>query len=325
MLIALSLVVLAGASAAPPVAPAPQQIYEWVASHTFTSTNPVTTVAFGPDIVVTGDQKGVLVLWHAQTGKKLETILDGTGDKKPINRVQFSPDGTWLYLVTNNGEGTHQCLVEKPNRVFHGLIESNNVKKVHGVSNDGAYWLWSGIKAKLLLQVKGLDDDVLMLVPGGKFEYKDVISMAAADGDVIVGAADEAIVCWENSKNGPRWEKSLERFGPTALALSFGGKVVALAGKNGEVRLFAASTGNLDITLTGHKGAVTAVAFSPDGKQLVTGGADATVRIWSVATGRELATLKGHTAAVTAVAFSPGGEMLVSGSEDKTARVWKRK
>jgi hypothetical protein len=322
MLVAFSLVALAGASFTSSVAPPPRDIRGWAPTHTFTYTNPVTAVAFGPDLVAAGDRNGVVILWHAQTGKKLETLLDGAGDTKPINRAQFSLDGKWLHFATNDGHGINKCRVEKTDRVFPGLIEAGWMS--HGISNDNGYWLMTALEAKILIQVKW-NGETLSVVPGGKFKHKRVVTLATGDGDVIVGATDEAVMRWENGKNEPRWEKGLEMFGPTALTLSSGGKIVALAGKSGDVRLYSVSTGNLDATLAGHKGAVTAVAFSPDGKQLATGGADATTRVWDVATRQELAVLKGHTSAITAVAFSPGGNMLATGSEDKTARVWVRK
>ena len=78
-----------------------------------------------------------MILWNAQTGKKLEMLLDGMSEKKPINRAQFSPDGTWLHFVTNDGDGMYQCRVEKTGRVFTGLADAGWT--IRGVSNDSEY------------------------------------------------------------------------------------------------------------------------------------------------------------------------------------------
>jgi len=51
------------------------------------------------------------------------------------------------------------------------------------------------------------------------------------------------------------------------------------------------STGQLKLTLTGHKGNITAATFSPDGTQLATGSEDGTVKIWNTVTGQTSVTL----------------------------------
>jgi WD40 repeat protein len=41
-------------------------------------------------------------------------------------------------------------------------------------------------------------------------------------------------------------------------------------------------TGDLQLTLGGHSGAISAVSFSPDGSQLATAAVDGRVRIWAL-------------------------------------------
>ncbi|KIO03231.1 hypothetical protein M404DRAFT_87139, partial [Pisolithus tinctorius Marx 270] len=77
------------------------------------------------------------------------------------------------------------------------------------------------------------------------------------------------------------------------------------------------------LSLHGHRSAVSSVAISPDGKRIVSGSLDKTVRVWDVERGVQIgSTLEGHTNAVNSVTFSPDGKMIVSGSWDSTVRVW---
>lgn len=313
---------------APPVfgvAPAPVPAAKgWTTQHTFTHKAVITAVAFGPDLVASGDKTGVLILWDAKTGKEKEKLLDGSGDNaKPINLLQVSTDGAWLYLVTNDRDNYHQCSVEKKDRRFPGS-GSNGQSKSYGVTPNGKYWLWAAGNRTLRLVENSFLENIIPYINVSTFKHdKDIDFVAACDADFIGTISDGVLRCWGQGKEGTLWEAKLEKFEPTALVACPTSKVFAVGGKNGEVCVSYGLTGKLAVTLKGHAGAVTAIGFSPDGKQIVTGGADKTARVWDAEKGTELAVLKGHTDAVGAVAFNPDGKQIVTGSADKTVRVWE--
>ena len=298
----------------------------WVAAHTFTYKNPVTAVAFGPDIVVAGDKAGALVIWDAKTGKEKETILDGTAEGSgSIDHIQISPDGASLHLVTHDGDRFHLCSVEKMSRKFPGFGGNGNWR-IYGTTTDGNHWFEAIGNKDLAMMPNTLGMNVFGGAADARFKHEDEIQYAAgASVDAVATVAGGVLRRWTKDKDKPVWEEKLEKFEPAALAVAPDGKTVALAGKGGEVRLYDAKTGKLTATLKGHTGAVVVVAFSPDNKQVATGGEDKTARVHDAATGKELAALKGHTGTVTAIAFSPGGDMLATGSEDKAVKVWEFK
>ncbi|KAK5202848.1 hypothetical protein LTR96_011230 [Exophiala xenobiotica] len=108
----------------------------------------------------------------------------------------------------------------------------------------------------------------------------------------------------------------------TAVAFSPNGRQIVSGSWDKTIRIWDATTGQVEKTLAGHSGAVDAVAFSPDGRQIVSGSRDNTIKIWDATTGQVEKTLAGHSAGVTAVAFSPDGRRIVSGSGDETIKIW---
>jgi WD40 repeat protein len=110
----------------------------------------------------------------------------------------------------------------------------------------------------------------------------------------------------------------------SAMAFSPDGKLLAIGGEGGTVRLWNSATGGpVWAPLTGHTSAVNAVAFSPNGRLLATGDEDGTAQLWDPATGRPVgAPLTGHEEGVFAIAFSPDGKLLATGDGHSTVRLW---
>ena len=82
------------------------------------------------------------------------------------------------------------------------------------------------------------------------------------------------------------------------MSVSFspcGGRI-ASASADRTIKVWEASTGTCQSTLSGHDGFVWSVCFSPDGKKIASGARDKTVRIWDAATGAPVGSpLRGHS------------------------------
>ena len=107
-----------------------------------------------------------------------------------------------------------------------------------------------------------------------------------------------------------------------SVAWSPDGHHIAAGSDDRCVRVWSATTGELEHLLEGHQSSVQSVAWSPDGTRLASGSWDQSVRVWEVSSGRALRTLEGHQREVQSVAWSPDGTLLASGSADKSVRVW---
>jgi dipeptidyl aminopeptidase/acylaminoacyl peptidase len=107
------------------------------------------------------------------------------------------------------------------------------------------------------------------------------------------------------------------------LAFSPDGRRLSSAGYDRTVRIWDATTGTLQQTLTDHSDSVYAVAFSPDGNLLASAGADRTVKVWDVITGKRLYSLSDSTDWLYAVAWHPNGKQIAAGGVDKSVRIWE--
>jgi WD40 repeat protein len=168
-----------------------------------------------------------------------------------------------------------------------------------------------------------------------KAKGRPVASVAlSADGKCLAWAANEGRVALADAaawlaRGAPRRGREFPAHagGVTGVAFSPSAALLASAGSDGVVRLWACPAGE-DVPsrpereLKGHSGPVWGVAFSPDGQSLASAGEDGTVRLWEAGRGREAHRLTGHTGPVLSVAFSTDGRRLAGAGDDRTVRVW---
>ena len=109
--------------------------------------------------------------------------------------------------------------------------------------------------------------------------------------------------------------------GVACVIYSPDGRRLASGSKDGTTRIWDATSGQVLLTLNGHKDGVRSVAFSADGKQLATGSDDKSVKLWDLEAGREILTLKDNLDAVRGVAFSADNSLLAAASKNGI-RIW---
>ena len=112
----------------------------------------------------------------------------------------------------------------------------------------------------------------------------------------------------------------------TRIAWSPDGKTLASPSRDSSIRLWDATTGELQQTLDGNAGGHTvwysSVAWSPDGSQIAATSGDRSVELWDVEKGNMYWALDGHTGPVHSVSWSPDGAEIVTASSDGTVRLW---
>jgi RNA polymerase sigma factor (sigma-70 family) len=311
------------ADKAPPAAP-PAPV--WANGPSFSNFGRVTALAVGPGFVAVGDDQGHLVLWDAQTGRKIETLGQGSdgGTQVTVDGLRVSGDGKQLYQILNRGGAMHQGSVRREGRDWSGFGDAGDWV-YYGPTGDSRHWLGrEAAKNELLLLRNDPAKGKFEQAEVARFPQPDRVMHAAGDRDVVVsvgGLGKSVLRRWEAGKDKPLWEADLGGADVTSLIVSPGGKRVAVAGDAGMVRVFDAATGKPVSKAEGLSGTVSAAAFGPDGARLVAGCRDGSARVLDAETGKELAPLKGHGDRVLSVAVGPDGT-IATGGADKVVQVW---
>jgi RNA polymerase sigma factor (sigma-70 family) len=308
---------------ATPTADAPKPAPAWKEKTTFEHEAGITALALGPNEVFAGDTGGKIVSWDARTGQQMQKSLNGLGVQ--IDWLGLDPDATRLYSVTLNRGAINAFDLKKLTGPGFGLPGTTFL----GFSPDTKYYFHNDVgdpKGVTVMRNQLTENLVGGLVSAHLKHDANVLHAVITDDNTVAvtTTGDGSVHAWNFATQKKLWATKIDKIQPTALAVSTGGKQVAVAGKDGSIRLLNGTTGEVIATLSGHTGAVNAAAFNDEnGKRLVTAGEDGCVRVWDATTGQSSAVLKGHTGPVKAVVVSRDGSVIVSGSADKSVKVWE--
>lgn len=249
-------------------------------------------VAVSPDDKLIATASGNAIrLWDAENGAEVAPLTSGPsplvrrgekGAARTFLHVAFSPDGQLLA----------------------------------GAGADGAIQIWSVATLQPVATLEKHAEPALALV-------------FSRDGKQLAsGSADKTAKVWpigENGRAGPpttldtRWSGIRPI---SALAYAPDGHAFAVATKDQTLHVRDAESGDVQVVMNGHKGAVTCVAFAPGGRTIASGSRDCTIQLWERSTGANLGVLTGHPGGVLALAFSADGRTLMSAGADKMIRMW---
>ena len=104
--------------------------------------------------------------------------------------------------------------------------------------------------------------------------------------------------------------------------LSRDGRQAIVAGGDGRLSLFDASSGDCVQTIVVGDEQLLAVRFTRNPDRIVSGSSDGIVTVHEVISGKRIHQLQGHSDAVTALAISADDRLLATTGEDQTIRIW---
>ncbi|MDB5387715.1 MAG: hypothetical protein JWM11_3361 [Planctomycetaceae bacterium] len=121
-----------------------------------------------------------------------------------------------------------------------------------------------------------------------------------------VSAHDDGKVWWRHFCSDP--VADLSAFDISTVTYTPEGQLFVTGCRDGAIRVWDATNGQLIRTLSGHKSDVRAVAISPQGDWLASGDQAGEVRLWSVLDERSSEILANYCAPISSLAFSGDGK-----------------
>jgi RNA polymerase sigma factor (sigma-70 family) len=299
----------------------------------------VGSIAYRPDgqVLASSDDEGVK-LWDVTTGRNIAYLR---GQKEPVARVAFSPDGKTVaaasltYEQTDNGprpsgwevrlwdaaaRKSTATLRGGPQPIF-SLAFSPDAKTLATATGGwhdkkqrdaGDIQIWSTDTGKEIVALRGHEVPIHLV----RF---------TPDGKTLLSWSRQGVLeQWDAATLKNKGATKLERAGGLYAAFSPDGKTLAVGDSvykdglrdSGVVQLWDVADGKLTATLLGHKDVVLALAFSGDGKTLASGSLDQSIIVWDLGTGKPTLTLAAESGRVTSLAFSPDGKTLASSGGD---------
>lgn len=277
-------------------------------------------------LLAAANEDKALRLWDVQTGQLLARF---TGHRAALSACAIDPSGR---LLSSGREGVLRVWslsdegvapIEPHGAAVQGVAFTPDSRRVVSVSLDRELRLWRAETGERLQTLRGHIGGIYGLA-------------LRSDGRVALTAgSDRTVRAWDLERGAQLRQYGAHQdavltvaFSPKPLrigAMARPNWLIAAAGAERVVRLYEAESGQLLLTLKGHRDAVVACAFSPQDELLLSLSKDGGVCLWSLAKGELVRTLALAESNYTTAAFHPEGALIALGASDGTLSVFDRR
>ncbi|OAQ72892.1 WD-repeat protein [Pochonia chlamydosporia 170] len=286
-------------------------------------------MAFSSDskLLATGSSTtyGVVVVWDANTGEILETLVHEQDRRKgSITSVAFSPDGTTLaagtfkqiIMLWDAKNWSYKWTLEGHGREVNLLQYFKDGSMLASGSHDSTIRIWDVKTGTLQRIFRGHENLVLGLTlsPDNK-----MLASGSFDGTVRIWDTNTAKGLSPVQNDwGENW---LSFWFSQKIAFSNDGTLLASASNSTILRIWDAQEAICLHSLEGHDNMIQAVAFSSDDTILASGGEDRYIMLWDTDRLSHRKITGPRIRSVADLAFSPNGAILAS-ADNGEVQLW---
>ncbi len=294
--------------------------------------------AFSHDgkMLATGDLISDVRIWDVATGGE---ILAFHGHSSGVYSVDFSPDDRVLvsgsrdssvrFWDTETGK-LMKVLPAHTDRVWSVALAPDG-RTLATASEDGTAKIWGVPRDYRTVDV--------VHVPTG---FSETMATFSSSGDLILSGRDATVDLWsfvysrfgidsgtgeisfrkrESAELTGLFDEHVERIRSAVYSLNR--KHVAVASRDGTIKLWDPKTRRVRRTLLAPEDSVRFLAFSADGNTLASGGTEPYVRFWDVDSGDLVSTTESHGNPIVYADSSPRESRLVTVNTDGEVALWQ--
>jgi WD40 repeat protein len=160
--------------------------------------------------------------------------------------------------------------------------------------------------------------------------HHELLAVAFFGGEARVVSVDRSglvvVWAWGQARVADRFLPGGLEAPLTAAGFSPGGGLVALAGRNKQIKVFDVSSKNEVATLTGHSDFVLSMSFAADGRSLASAGGLARrsgeAILWELPAGKLIHSASDRTGPTTCVALSADGKRFATAGYEGAVTLW---